>query len=221
METTHYLRIGDIKLKVRPIPVISTPRTAGLNLKTTAPLRARFVGAQISSAEAPWMYCPGGDHTINCAAGEGAAEVTIRVDESSAVILNAKLAEINARNAPQRAFVDKEHDEASGAVTWPTRFVWRQAPEPGVYIEHEPSELGRQLVSGKIMRAFSPSFYSDADLPKRVTRGQFLRITAGKRGSPENPARITGLVFPACGTLTNNPAFRKILPLWAKACLTP
>src|SRR5262249_30998394 len=96
------------------------------------------------------------------------------------------------------------------------RFVWNESPQPGVYVEIEASAFGKELVDGKVMRAFSPSFLSDAALPKRVGRGQHVTVPAGQRGSLENPARMTGLCFPACGTLTNNPAFRKILPLWAR-----
>lgn len=198
--SVRYLPLAARNLKSEDLPVA---------------LQARCY-SEISSAEEPWMFAPGGTHTINCGAGDGAAEVTLRIDSSTAVILNAKLQEINERNAPQRAYIDKEHDQAAGATTWPTKLYWSETPQPGVYLAHQPSDLGKQLVGGKVLRAFSPSFYSDAELPKKVNRGQHLRIAAGKRGSVENPARMTGLIFPACGTITNDPAFRKILPLWAK-----
>jgi len=177
---------------------------------------ARGLGSAIESPTEHWMFAPGGVHTITLGAGEGAATVTLRVDETTAVVLQASLQNLNAKNAPQKVFFDKEHDERAGATAWPKRFLWASAPQPGVYVEHEPSTLGRELVEGKVMRAFSPSFHADADLPKRIGRGQHVEIAAGRRGSPENPARMTGLVYPAAGTLTNDPAFRKILPLWAK-----
>ena len=176
---------------------------------------AKQLASEITSATR-WMFAPGGTHTITPAADEGSAEVTVKIDETTAAVLNASLAKINAENAPQRAFFDREHDLTAGATAWPRRFVWSESPQPGVYCEHEPSALGQQLVAGKIVRAFSPSFYSDAELPKRIARGKHVAVAAGKRGSPENPARMIGLVFPACGTLTNNPAFTQILPLWAK-----
>lgn len=178
-------------------------------------IHAKQFSMEVSSATDRWMFAPGGVHTITPAAGEGSAEVTLRIDENTAVVLNASLAKLNAEHAPQRPFIDKEHDEGSGAAAWPDKFVWSEKPQPGVYLEHKASDFGRELVEGKVIRAFSPSFYSDAALPKKVNRGQHVKIAAGKRGSPENPARMTGLVYPAIGTLTNNPAFKKILPLWA------
>jgi hypothetical protein len=183
-------------------------------------LHAREFVSPVTSATR-WMFAPGGQHTITPAAGEGSAEVTLRIDESTATVLNASLQRINAANAPQRAYFDKEHDAAAGATAWPVRFLWAESPTPGIYCEHEPSALGQSLVEGKVMRAFSPSFYSDADLPKRIARGQHIVVKAGGRGSATNPARMTGLVFPACGTLTNNPAFKQILPLWAKNAGAP
>ncbi len=168
------------------------------------------------TADDPWMFAPGGTHYIGLGAGEGSAEIVIRVDRETATVLNAALQSANERNFPQRAFFDAEHNKLGGATAWPKRFFWSESPEPGVYVESEVTLMGREMVEGKIQRAFSPSFYADSDLPKKINRGQHLKLTAGKRGSPENPARMTGLVFPACGTLTNDPAFRKILPLWAK-----
>jgi hypothetical protein len=163
-----------------------------------------------------WMFAPGGVHTISLGADGGSAKITLRIDETTAAVLNASLAKLNAENSPQRAFIDKEHDAQAGATAWPQRFVWSESPQPGVYVELEASAYGRQLVEGKVIRAFSPSFYADADLPKSIRPGQHIVLAAGKRGSNSNPARMTGLVFPAVGTLTNDPAFRKILPLWAK-----
>jgi hypothetical protein len=179
-------------------------------------LQARDFSTEVK-LDQPWMFAPGGVHKITCGAGDGgSAEVVLRIDKDTAVILNAKLAEMNSKHSPQRAFIDKEHDAAAGATAWPEKLFWSDSPVPGIYLASEPSELGKELVGGKVIRAFSPSFYSDADLPKRVGKSQHVKIQAGKRGSVENPARMIGLVFPACGTLTNNPAFRKILPLWAK-----
>lgn len=185
--------------------------------KDLIPLQARQFSSEISSASERWMFAPGGVHSITCGAGDGgAAAVTLLINEATATALNASLQEINKAIAPQRAYFDKEHDKLAGATAWPVRFVWQQSPQPGVYVEHEPTALGKQLVEGKVMRAFSPCFYSDAELPKLTARSQRVKASAGKRGSPENPAHMIGLVAPNCGTLTNDPAFRKILPLWAR-----
>lgn len=195
--------------------------TLNPQLSTSLALHARSLATEITSATDRWMFAPGGVHTITPMAGEGSAEVTLRVDADTAPVLQANLLRINAENAPQRVFFDREHDEAAGATGWPVRFLWSDSPQPGIYCEHEPSSLGKELVQGKVVRAFSPSFYSDAALPRKVSRGQRVTVAAGQRGSPENPARIIGLVYPACGTLTNNPAFKKILPLWAKNAGAP
>lgn len=203
----------EVLRKVSYIPVMAADKS----LPDALPLQARSMATEISSADSLWMFAPGGVHMITCGAGNdgGAAEVSLRIDETTATILQASLDRINREHAPQRAYFDKEHDEAAGATSWPEKFVWSETPQPGVYVQHKASNLGRSLVDGKVIRAFSPSFYSDADLPKKVGRSQLVKIAAGKRGSAENPARMIGLVFPACGTLTNNPAFKKILPLWA------
>lgn len=216
------VKLGDSSREVfrsiRYLPLAA--KKAGLDDLPVA-IRAKQMSSEITSANDPWMYAPGGDHTITPGAGDGSAEVTLRIDASTAAILNASLAKLNKANDPQRAFIDYEHDEAKGATSWPIEFVWSASPQPGIYLKHEPSALGKELVDGKIVRAFSPSIYSDADLPKKIKAGQHVKIAAGKRGSKENPARITGLVYPAIGTLTNNPAFKKILPLWAKAQAHP
>lgn len=194
-----------VKAKAAPVMELEVPV-----------LRARAVTSDVHELSAAIMFMPAGDHTITPGAGEGSAEVTIRIDASTATILNASLKKINAAIAPQRVFIDKEH-EGKEATAWPEEFFWSQTPEPGVYARVEYSELGKQLILGKVIRAFSPSFTTDAALPKKILPRQHIVLAAGKRGSAENPARVTGLAWPDVGTLTNNPAFRKILPLWAKS----
>lgn len=166
------------------------------------------------------MYAPGGKHTITPMADQGSAQVTLLVDETTARVLNASLAAVNAKLFPQRCYIDKNH-EGKEATAWPQEFFWSDAsPEgshaPGVYCRVELSALGQQMIEGKTLRAFSPSIYSDADLPKKIKAGQHIAVAAGKRGSAENPARIVGVVAPDIGTLTNEPAFHKILPLFAR-----
>jgi hypothetical protein len=167
------------------------------------------------------MYAPAGVHTITPAAGNGSIEITVAVDQNTAAVLNASLAAMNARLFPQRCFIDKEH-ERKEAAAWPENFFWSEtAPDgshaPGVYLKCQMTALGRQLIDGKIFRAFSPSITTDVGLKnKDIARGQHLIIKAGKRGSKENPARLNGVVPPDIGTLTNLPAFKEILPLFAK-----
>lgn len=183
----------------------------------------QFGGALVIDDEAPSvvMFAPGGRHTISPAvmgsAGKASAVVTLLIDASTAAVLQASLDYLNSSHAPQKALFDKNH-EGREAMAWPTRFEWRDSPQPGVYASVEWSKLGRDYVTGKVLRAFSGQFFCDAELPKpkAVRAGQTYSLAAGKRGSPENPARIEGLDFPYAGTLTNDPAFREILPLFAE-----
>lgn len=178
-------------------------------------LRARQFATSVESLTDMVMFAPGGVHTLTPSYGGASVEVTIKVDEATAAVLNASLAQLNTAHAPQRAFIDRNH-EGKEAMAWPKMFVWSETPQPGVYVAVEWSSLGEEYVRGKVMRAFSGSFFTDAELPKKPRPGQHIAIPAGRRGSKENPARIVGLGFPDAGTLTNDPAFRKILPLWAK-----
>lgn len=188
-------------------------------------LRARELSSEILRGRGGehdvLMYAPAGLHTITPAAGSGSIEITVTVDESTAAVLNASLAGMNARLFPQRCFIDKEH-EGKEATAWPKEFFWSETgPDgqhaPGIYLKCELTSAGREAILGKTFRAFSPSITTDSGLKNKDIRpGQHLKIKAGKRGSPENPARIIGVVAPDIGTLTNLPAFHKILPLFAK-----
>lgn len=169
------------------------------------------------------MFAPAGEHEICPSLGDVAsAVVTIRVDRSTAGVLNQSLAKLNAEIAPQRICFDADH-KGEAAMAWPISFHWEDNPRPGVYAVVEYSKLGREFVDGKVYRAFSGSFYTDAELPKRkdVKPGKVYEVAAGKRGSPDNPAGITGLAAPFAGTLTNNPAFTQIAPIWASKALAP
>jgi hypothetical protein len=169
------------------------------------------------------MYMPGGLNEITCGLGSTAvAHVHVLVDKGSARALQASLEAENAANAPQRALFDKHH-EHKDAMAWPMKFEWADSPKPGVYSTVDYSSVGQESVKGKVLRAFSPSFFTDADLPKRkqIVAGKTYEPAPGKRGSASNPARITEVDFPFSGTFTNNPAFRNILPLWAENAGNP
>lgn len=161
------------------------------------------------------MYMPGGTHEINCGLGGSAsARVTVNVGPETATILDASLFAINRARYPHRACFDLEH-EGKEAMAWPTGFVWKEGPKPGVYASVDYSSLGDLYTQRKVVRAFSGSFFTDANLPKmsQVVSGKTYAPKSGERGSRSNPAGITGLDFPYAGTLTNNPAFRQIAPL--------
>lgn len=160
------------------------------------------------------MFFPAGDHRISpSSVGGGAATITVRIDSSTADVLNASLGLLNTKLAPHRAFIDRDHS-GKEVIAWPQSFFWQDYPDPGVYMAAEFSDLGRRLVTGKAYRSFSPSFFTDADLPKVIAHGQHIQVEGHKRGSPMNPSRVILLAGPNIGTVTNNPAFKKIRPLW-------
>lgn len=143
-----------------------------------------------------FMWMPGGIHTITLDRGGKPHRITVQVDDATATTLQSELDQRLAAGE-HRPFFDFHHDEKE-ASAWPTRFVWQDAPAPGVYAEVEWSARGRESIEGKVYRAFSPAFYAR---PLIATE--------------KNPARITGAPF-CMGGLVNDPAFKKISPLWAK-----
>ncbi len=186
---------------------------------TPAPLHARSLVTEVPLNAKRIMFAPAGTNTIYCGFGDNAtAEVTVKVDRETTGVLNAALAALNAQYKPRRAMLD-EHHEHRDSMGDPIRFEWQDAPAPAPYLVFEPSSAGAEKISGRVLRAFSGSFFTDAELPKKrsaVRAGQHYTIPPGKRGSPQNPARITGLDFPFIGTLTNDPAFKQNLPIAAK-----
>lgn len=201
---------------VPPLPI--TARAA--HVREDAPLQARAsVPLQRSAAEqGVIMYMPAGVHRVTAGlAGTATTEIWVEVGPESAAVVQASFGHVNQSLAPHRVFFDREHEEKD-ATGWPMEFFWGETPEPGIYARCEFSKLGRELIDGRIQRGFSPAFYTDADVPKRaaVRAGQHYTVPAGKRGSQANPARIIGIYSPCAGGFTNHPAFRDILPLWAK-----
>ena len=179
------------------------------------PLQARYSAAEFEGEPpAEFMYMPGGQHTVWLSRAGKPAQVSVNVTPATAAALQAKFEQLSAERAPQRVYFDFEHHEED-ASAWPLRFSWKDAPEPGVYVAVEWSKAGQEAVVGKVQRAFSPVFFADAEFPNVAISAKEVTIPAGKRGSAANPAAVTGLGFCA-GSLTNEPAFRKILPLWAK-----
>jgi hypothetical protein len=179
------------------------------------PLAAKYSSAEFDG-EPPseFMYMPGGVHTVWLSRGGKPAQVTVNVTPQTAAVIQEKFLALQASRKPQRPYFDFEHHEED-ASAWPVGFAWKNAPEPGVYVNVEWSLAGKNAVAGKSQRAFSPVFFADAEFPQVPIHAKEVTIPAGKRGSAANPADVTGLGFCA-GSLTNEPAFRKILPLWAK-----
>lgn len=160
-------------------------------LRQPAALAARAMLIEPAAGEAPqWiMYMPGGVHTIHATRGEAPVEATILVDRDTAAVLQQSLESWLA--AGRRPYIDLDHDHG-GAAGWVQEFAWRDDP-PGVYARIEWSSRGREAVTGKVYRYFSPSFYASDDEPARVI------------GAPLD-----------MGGLVNDPAFERIQPIWSR-----
>jgi len=140
------------------------------------------------------MVMPGGVHQITASQGGKPVTVTVQVGPDSAAALQRSLREHLAAG-PQRPYFDFDHNGGQ-ASAWPLEFVWRGGDRPlGVYARVEWSKAGSDAITGKMYRAFSPGFHVD--------------------DPTANPAKVTGAPL-NMGSLVNNPAFKKISPLWAK-----
>jgi hypothetical protein len=163
------------------------------NAEASGAIECRMPISLDSGTEPPSeiMVFPGGVHEITATQAGKPIRTQVSVDQSTAGILQASL-ETHRAAGPQKPFFDFDHKKEA-ASAWPLEFIWRQAPMPGVYARVEWSKAGAEAVQGKMYRAFSPSFYIDK----------------------QNPARVTGTPLDM-GSLVNDPAFKKISPLWAK-----
>jgi len=151
---------------------------------------------KLTAAAKAIMWMPGGVQTITLDKGGKAHTITVQVDRDTASTMQRDL-EGKLTASEHRPFFDFAHDEKLAAA-WPTSFEWRDEP-PGVYATVEWSDSGLKAVDGKDYRAFSPAFYANTT-----------------RGTPDKPARVTGAPM-SMGGLVNDPAFKTILPLWARA----
>lgn len=176
---------------------------------------AAFGMSAPDSAAAEFMYMPAGTHTCTLGKGGQPVTVTVLVNEAAVDELNAQLAAVNSRS-PQKAFLDFDHDKKAASF-WPAKFTWR--PD-GVYVSGEWTKAGKEALEGKTYRAFSPTFYTNAEIPDKPLQGRkVIVVPEGKTGSSSVPAEIVcnenaGLCF---GGLVNNPAFEAIQPLFAKS----
>jgi hypothetical protein len=159
------------------------------------PIECRMAVALEGGASAPeWvMVMPAGVHKITPSQNGRPVEVMVRIDRESARMMQAAL-EAHLAAGPQRPWFNFDHNKQGPASAWPTGFEWRESPAPGVYARVEWSKAGAEAITGKMYRAFSPSFFVDS-------------INA-------SPARITGAPLDM-GALVNVPAFKAISPLWA------
>jgi hypothetical protein len=162
---------------------------------TTAPLQCR-VAFDAPSAPAPdMMYMPAGQHDINVTQGGEPRTVTVMVTPQSAVALEKQRLALEAKG--KRPYFDLNHDDEEASF-WPVSFYWKDSPAPGVYVRGEWSDIGAAAIAGKRYRQFSPMFHVDSVF--------------------KTPALVACRTDakPNMGGLVNDPAFKKILPLWAK-----
>lgn len=191
-----------------------------VDAETNTELCARMALSAPLEATGRFMFMPAGQHVVHLSKGGTPLTVAVDVDpKEAAAALNAQLASVCANRAPQKPYCDFNHDRDKASF-WPTKFV---AEADGVYVEGEWSGSGKTAVESKDYRGFSPTFYTDAEIPDKPLRGKDrLEIPDGKLGSPKQPARIVcnpnaGLNF---GGLVNEPAFTEIKPLFAKQAET-
>ena len=152
------------------------------------------IGLDVGDGEI--MYMPAGVQEITPSQRGRSVRVSVLVDRGAVDALNAQREALEARGT--KPYFDFNHDD-QGASFWVKDFVWRDFPQPGIYARGEFTDSGLRAVTGKDYRQFSPVFHVD-DTKKR-------------------PARIVCQKFakPNMGGLVNDPAFKEILPLWAKA----
>lgn len=171
------------------------PAAHGKNDSPDRAIDARVaVGFDLADGAAPaWVQVmPSGIHEICASRERKPITLRVRIGPESATALQRAL-QHHLSASRQRPFFDFDH-ERKAAAAWPLEFAWRDDPEPGVYARVEWSAAGREAVAGKNYRAFSPSFFPSA----------------------ADPAEISGA--PLCmGALVNDPAFKAIRPIWAKA----
>ena len=192
-------------------------------------VKAKKVWATGQPTEFQWM--PGGTRTITASYGRGKQnvpiELTVLADAEAAKAVQASFEAIKGANPRRPPYGCIEHRAEERAFE-PLRFSWKDDPEPAIYCECEPSELGARNVNGKIHTSFSPTFDTDAEYGKLECSGcgeglgkcacsekHVFRFKTGARGSAANPARVTRLDAQSVGSLTNWPAFKDILPVAA------
>jgi hypothetical protein len=141
------------------------------------------------------QFMPPGRHRIHAHQGGKPATVEVEIGPQTAEVLQQALAAAHARaeaGQGDRPYFDLNHEDRE-AAGWPLEFRWA-GDDPvtgGVRARVDWSEAGRQAISGRTFRRFSPSFFVSAS---KVT------------GAPLN-----------MGGLVNRAAFSTIQPLFARA----
>ena len=139
---------------------------------------------------------PAGLHTITPSQSGKAVKVQVLVDRDSAAAMEKQREAIVARGN-KLPYFDFNHGDDKASF-WPSRFVWRDGPHPGVFALGKWTKAGREAIEGHEYRQFSPVFFVD-DTKKRPAR-----VVCNPDAGPN------------FGGFLNDPAFADIAPLWAK-----
>lgn len=161
-------------------------------IETPQPIECRAAVEISPTATNEILFLPIGLHAITPVSGGIGRPIKVKVDQSSAVVIQKQYAALLASG--KRAYFDFNHEDGPASF-WPESFIWRQGE--GVVAKGEWTSRGKISVEGKDFRAFSPVFHVD-----------------NKRSDPATVV-CKETADPNMGGLVNNPAF-KDLPLWAK-----
>lgn len=147
-------------------------------------------------------YMPEGTHTISPSQGGNPVTVTVLVNEESAERLERQRQVLEAGG--NRVFLSVQHNTQIAAF-WVNRFSWDTRLDAtgklvtGVWADGTWTAAGKEAVTGKNFRSFSPTFFvnavrNDPELPVEVVTNPRAKLNMG--------------------ALENDPAFEKISPLW-------
>jgi hypothetical protein len=172
------------------------------------------------------MFAPAGIHTIpakHAATGKPIL-VTVNVKPDAVGLIHACRQYFASLFENYRPMADKNHERKeatfwAGAVKWVTGFRQTPTSDPkdGLVVECETwTKLGIDSILGRVLRCFSPELLLDYDAKRLRDIGGILQFEKGARGSAENPAEIIGHARESVGSLTNDPAFFNIPPIWAE-----
>ena len=141
------------------------------------------------------MFMPAGVNEITPSQSGKPIRVQVLADPSAAIAIEKQRVALEAKG--DTPYFDLNHDDVEASF-WPKSFYWKDGPAPGIYARGEWSDVGLAAKQGKTFRSFSPVFHVDD------TKRKPARIICYEQAKPN------------MGGLVNNPAFKKILPLWAK-----
>jgi hypothetical protein len=168
-----------------------------------------------------FMHMPGGWHNLTAGFREhNRITICVDVDEDTPALLQESFDHLTATTG-QEPFGDEDHQNAKATLRFPAgqvSFTWGTLHGvAGILISGgEPTSYGASSINGRVYRAWSPEFGTDADYAhaKKSEEGHWT-FPDGVRGSESNPARVTEVNF-VVGALTNRPAFRSMPAVKAK-----